>query len=235
MAIQITLQAAASLLLGLFIPVAIASSRCYRLSRTAWRGIRFSFQGKTLDFIKLWLSGYFLTGVTLGLYDPYFSTKKHAFLTAHSYFGSEPFTFSGEGAALFRPFLMMYLPAVSVAVIAGLGLYFSIQQPLQNIAAPPNAGRPRDRSGIRLDYRRDNLSSSLATLFSEGTALLLGADIDRFCTISAAHHRLAVSQVETRQPVLSGLYPWACLALDHHSEYQISHGSVGARRHREFR
>jgi len=140
MAIQITLQAAASLLLVLFIPVAIASSRRYRLSRTAWRGIRFSFQGNTRDFIKLWLSGYFLTGVTLGLYYPYFSTKKHAFLTAHSYFGSEPFTFSGEGAALFRPFLMMYLPAVSVAVIAGLGLYFSIQEPLQNIAGPLRQG-----------------------------------------------------------------------------------------------
>jgi uncharacterized membrane protein YjgN (DUF898 family) len=133
MAIQVTLQTAASLLLVLFIPVAISGARRYRLSRTAWRGIRFSFQVKTLDFIKLWLFGYFLTGVTLGLYYPYFSTKKHAFLTAHSYFGSEPFKFSGNGAALFRPFLMMYLSAVTVAVIVGLGLYFFVGLPLQNI------------------------------------------------------------------------------------------------------
>ena len=140
MAIQIALQTAASLLLVLFIPVAIASSRRYRLSRTAWRGIRFSFQGKTLDFIKLWLFGYFLTGITLGLYYPYFSTKKQAVLTAHSYFGSEPFKFSGDGAALVRPFLMMYLPAVTVAIIAGLGLYSFIELPLQNIADPKTAG-----------------------------------------------------------------------------------------------
>ena len=140
MATQISLQAAASLLLLLFIPVAIASARRYRLSRTAWRGIRFSFQGTTLDFLKLWLSGYFLTAVTLGLYYPYFSTKKHAFLTAHSYFGSEPFTFSGDGAVLFRPFLKMYLLAVTVAIIVGLGLFSFIEWPLQNIADPETLG-----------------------------------------------------------------------------------------------
>lgn len=139
MVIQIALQAAAWLLFVLFIPVAIVSARRYRLSRTTWRGIRFSFQGKALNFIKLWLSGYFLIGVTFGLYYPYFSTKKQAFLTAHSYFGSEPFKFSGDGAVLFRPFLMMYLPAVTVAIIAGLGLYSLIELPLKNIADPETA------------------------------------------------------------------------------------------------
>jgi len=136
MAIQVTLQAAAWLLLILFIPVAISGARRYRLSRTAWRGIRFSFQGKTLDFIKLWLSGYFLTGATLGFYYPYFSTKKHAFLTAHSYFGSEPFKFSGDGAALSRPFLTMYLPVITVATATALGLYSFIELPSQNTIDP---------------------------------------------------------------------------------------------------
>ena len=140
MGIQIALQVASSLLLILFIPVAIASFRRYRLSRTAWRGIRFSFQGKTLDFITLWLTGYFLTGVTLGLYYPYFSTKKHAFLTAHSYFGSQPFKFSGDGAVLFRPFLGMYLLAVTVVIVTGVGLYSFIELPLQNIKDPETMG-----------------------------------------------------------------------------------------------
>lgn len=140
MVTQVSLQAAASLLLLLFIPVAIASARRYRLSRTAWRGIRFSFQGKTWDFLTLWLFGYFLTAITLGLYYPYFSTKKHAFLTGHSYFGNEPFTFSGDGAVLFRPFLRIYLLAVTVAIIAGLGLSSFIEWPLENIADPETLG-----------------------------------------------------------------------------------------------
>ncbi len=140
MAGQIALQVAGWLLLFLFIPVAIISSRRYRLSRTAWRGIRFSFQGKTLDFLKLWLSGYFITGVTLGLYYPYFSTKKQTFLTAHSYFGSEPFKFSGDGAVLFRPFLRVYLLAVSLAIIAVLGLYPLIELPTHKIVDPEMVG-----------------------------------------------------------------------------------------------
>jgi uncharacterized membrane protein YjgN (DUF898 family) len=129
LAVQIALQVAASLLLVLFIPVAIASARRYRLSRTAWRGIRFSFQGKTLDFVKLWFSGYCLTGATLGLYYPYFSTRKHAFLTEHSYVGSEPFKFSGIGSALFRPFLTVYLSSLTVAIIVGLGCYSLFEIP----------------------------------------------------------------------------------------------------------
>ena len=140
MAVQIPLQVAGWLLLLLFIPVAIVSSRRYRLSRTAWRGIRFSFQGKTLDFLKLWLSGYFLTGVTLGLYYPYFSTKKQAFLTGHSYFGSEPFTFSGDGAVLFRPFLKMYLLALTIAVIVVLGLSHFVELPSLSLEDPETAG-----------------------------------------------------------------------------------------------
>lgn len=105
------LQIGAWLLLLFFIPVAIVGARRYRLTRTSWRGIRFSFQGKTWDFIKLWLSGYALTGLSLGLYYPYFSTRKETFLTAHSYFGNEPFGFTGDGARLFRRFLMIYFIA----------------------------------------------------------------------------------------------------------------------------
>jgi uncharacterized membrane protein YjgN (DUF898 family) len=93
------------------------------MTRTAWRGIRFSFQGKAWDFIKLWLSGYALTGLSLGLYYPYFSTKKQAFLTAHSYFGNEPFRFSGNGAQLFRPFLTMYLIAATSSLLVSLAAY----------------------------------------------------------------------------------------------------------------
>ncbi|MDH5640254.1 MAG: YjgN family protein, partial [Nitrospira sp.] len=123
------LQFLAWLLLILFIPVAIVGARRYRLTRTSWRGIRFSFQGKVSDFMKLWLSGYALTGLSLGLYYPYFAAKKQAFLTRHSYFGSEPFKFSGEGSRLFRPFLAIYLTAAASSALAALALY-SVVAPL---------------------------------------------------------------------------------------------------------
>lgn len=140
MAAQIVLQASGWLLLLLFIPFAVVSSRRYRMSRSAWRGIRFSFQGKALDFLKLWFAGYFLTGVTLGLYYPYFSTNKQTFLTTHSYFGSEPFKFSGNGAMLFRPFLRVYLVAVSLAILTVLGFYPFIELPTNNTVDPETVG-----------------------------------------------------------------------------------------------
>ena len=90
-----------------FLPVAIVGARRYRLSRTSWRGIAFSFRGHAMDFVKLFLKGWCLTGLTLGLYYPLFDTKRHGFLLAHSYFGQQRFSFDGQGRDLFKSYLAM--------------------------------------------------------------------------------------------------------------------------------
>ncbi len=134
---------AAGLLLLIFIPVAIVSARRYRLSRTSWRGITLSFRGKTRDFINLWVKGYLLTGLTLGLYYPYFSAKKHAFLTTHSYFGSRSFSFQGEGKALVKSFLLPYCltPVVMSVPVAGfLSMVSSLMKNPGDISAIPSIG-----------------------------------------------------------------------------------------------
>lgn len=93
----------------LFIPMAMVGARRYRLSRTSWRGIRFSFRGTTWDFIKLFIAGSLLTSLTLGLYYPVFQTKVQAFMVAHSRFGQRSFRFDGRGRDLLRPFLLALL------------------------------------------------------------------------------------------------------------------------------
>jgi uncharacterized membrane protein YjgN (DUF898 family) len=92
-----------------FIPVAMVGARRYRLSRTSWRGIRFSFHGRMWDFIKLFVGGSLLTSLTLGLYYPFFKTKQQAFMVSRSYFGQRPFRFDGRGRDLFRPYLLAVL------------------------------------------------------------------------------------------------------------------------------
>jgi uncharacterized membrane protein YjgN (DUF898 family) len=118
-------QAAAGFLVYLIvmslIPFAMVSARRYRLSRTSWRGIRFSFRGKPWDFIKLFLRGSFLTAITLGLYYPVFETRRHAFMVSHSYFGSRKFDFDGKGRDLMGSFLLALL--VSVPTL-GLGWFW---------------------------------------------------------------------------------------------------------------
>ena len=92
-----------------FFPIAMVGARRYRLSRTSWRGIRFSFRGRVWELIKIFILGSFLTGITLGLYYPFFLVSRQAFMVSHSYFGSERFDFTGRGRALFGPYVVAIL------------------------------------------------------------------------------------------------------------------------------
>jgi uncharacterized membrane protein YjgN (DUF898 family) len=97
------------------IPVARSGARRYRLSRTAWRGIRFSFRGRTVQFMRVFVGGALLTILTLGLYYPVFATRNHAFLTSHSYVGGARFDFDGRGTDLLVGFLYAVLLTLPTA------------------------------------------------------------------------------------------------------------------------
>ncbi len=102
-----------------FFPIAMVGARRYRLSRTSWRGIRFSFRGRVWELIKIFILGSFLTGITLGFYYPFFLVTRQAFMVSHSYFGSERFDFTGRGRELFGPYLVAIL-----LTLPTLGLYW---------------------------------------------------------------------------------------------------------------
>jgi uncharacterized membrane protein YjgN (DUF898 family) len=93
----------------LLVPVAMVGSRRYRLSRTSWRGIRFSFRGPVREFVGIFVAGTILTSITLGIYYPVFVTRRQAFMVSHAYFGSRKFDFDGRGRALIGSFLLMVL------------------------------------------------------------------------------------------------------------------------------
>jgi len=84
-----------------FFPVAMVGARRYRLSRSSWREIRFSFRGRALDFIRLYVVGWLASALTLGVYYPFFAVRRHAFMVSHSYFGNERFRFDGRGEDVF--------------------------------------------------------------------------------------------------------------------------------------
>lgn len=103
----------------LFIPVAKVGARRYRLSRTSLRGIRFSFRGQVMDYLKLLMKGQMLTMLTFGLYYPYFETRKHGFMVEHSYFGDQKFHFDGHGRDLFGSYILALFLSIPT-----LGLYW---------------------------------------------------------------------------------------------------------------
>ncbi len=116
------LQAMAGLVLFLYVPVAIVNARRYRCTRTSWRGIRFSFRGRTVDFLKLYFKGWLFTVLSLGTYYPYFHTQRQAFLHSHTYFGNQRFHFTGHGSGLMVPFAVTLFTTYAVLCLCGFAL-----------------------------------------------------------------------------------------------------------------
>jgi uncharacterized membrane protein YjgN (DUF898 family) len=106
-----------------FISIAMVSARRYRLSRTSWRGIRFSFRGKILDFVKLYIGGTLLSMITLGIYYPVFKTRRYAFMASESYFGNQKFSFDGKGKDVYK----IYFQAFLFFLLCGIGLTFLLR------------------------------------------------------------------------------------------------------------
>jgi uncharacterized membrane protein YjgN (DUF898 family) len=106
-------------LLGLLLmPVAMVGARRYRLSRTSWRGIRFSFRGRLRDFAQLFVVGNVLSWLTLSLYYPIYSTHRQRFMVSNAWFGSHKFDFDGRGRELVWPFarmILLFLPTLGLS------------------------------------------------------------------------------------------------------------------------
>lgn len=85
-----------------FIAVARIGARRYRLSRVSWRNIRFSFRGRVGRFVKIFLTGFLLNILTLGLNYPLFRYKQDVYMISHSYFGNRHFSFDGNVKDIYK-------------------------------------------------------------------------------------------------------------------------------------
>ncbi|HSR11180.1 MAG TPA: YjgN family protein [Thermodesulfobacteriota bacterium] len=98
-------------------PLAVVGGVRYRLSRTSWRGIFFSFRGRQAEFLKIYFFGMFLAVITLGFYYPTFAVRRREFMVRNSYFGTKGFHFDGKGRELFREYwraLLLCVPTLGV-------------------------------------------------------------------------------------------------------------------------
>ncbi len=119
------LQWGVNILAGLFIlcfiPIAIVGSHRYRMSRTSWRGIYFSFRNSAKDFFTLYLKGMLFSILTLGIYYPVFDNAKRAFLVSGTYFGNRAFGFDGEakelGSIYFKAFRLLILGLITAEAV----------------------------------------------------------------------------------------------------------------------
>ncbi|MDH5764047.1 MAG: YjgN family protein [Nitrospinota bacterium] len=118
---EIAAQIGSSYIIVVLLPVIMVGAFRYRLSRTAWRGIRLSFRGMRKSALWLYVKGYLLTALTLGLYWPYFTARKQQFWRSNAYFGNQSFKYEGDGKDILKAFLMLILLFVGcVALPAAL-------------------------------------------------------------------------------------------------------------------
>ena len=104
------------LVIALIPPLMVRAWR-YRLSRTAWRGIRFSFRGKGKEALMIYLKVSILTAITLGLYWPYFKMQAENFWRENSYFGNLPGKFTGRGKEIFGKYVLaIFLTVITAGV-----------------------------------------------------------------------------------------------------------------------
>ena len=102
----------------LLIPIAIHGSYRYRLSRTSWRSIHFGYRGKLKEFFKLYISQFFLTLITLGIYSSWFEVSVKKYIYGNMRFGNIEFKFTGDGIDLF----VIRLKGI-ILIILTLGIY----------------------------------------------------------------------------------------------------------------
>jgi uncharacterized membrane protein YjgN (DUF898 family) len=108
------------ILVVIFIPMAVVGSRRYRLSRTAWRGIRFNFRGTWGQYMPIFLGGGILVAITLSLYTPFYEMRREKFLLRNSYLGNQNFNFDGNGWDLFGSYvlsLILALPTLGLSLL----------------------------------------------------------------------------------------------------------------------
>lgn len=89
-------------LVFLGMPYIIIASRRYLLSRSSWGNMRFVFKGEYSEFLKIFVFGSIISGLTLGLFYPVFLIQMKKFLTENSYLGDKAFSYDGEESPFFK-------------------------------------------------------------------------------------------------------------------------------------
>ncbi|MGH1467018.1 MAG: DUF898 family protein [Cognatishimia sp.] len=97
-------------------------ARRYVLARTRWRGVRFGLAPGAWGFAIRAMWHWFLTLITLGLLWPRKAFYLEKYITDRTNYGAERMSQGGKWTALFRPWLLVWLP-VPVAATYMMALW----------------------------------------------------------------------------------------------------------------
>jgi uncharacterized membrane protein YjgN (DUF898 family) len=112
-------QLPVSLVVAVAVPWFIARSFAFNARHSAWRGIRFGFQGRYFGAARVYLLLPILVPFTLGLLLPYATKERRKWMMKNHRFGVAPFTFRGATVDLMRIYLravLFFLPLIGAYI-----------------------------------------------------------------------------------------------------------------------
>lgn len=118
-----TLSLLLALLLFLAIPWIVVRGMMFNARNTSHRGLRFDFDGKTGQAVRIFIAYPLLVVLTLGLALPFVAQRTHKFLFDHHKFGSSHFQMN----ALIKDFYLIYLKLFGVLLVVGLVFSLAIK------------------------------------------------------------------------------------------------------------
>ncbi len=109
----------AALLLFFLSGYAIYRARRFRLTRTLWRGIRFSQSGSAWSYAFRRILWFALTAATAGLAYPFMVASLWKYRFNNTWYGDRQFSFGGSWRTIAAPFYMVYflLAGLTVAIL----------------------------------------------------------------------------------------------------------------------
>ncbi len=110
----------AALLLFFLSGYAIYRARRFRLTRTLWRGIRFSQSGSAWSYAFRRILWFALTAATAGLAYPFMAASLWKYRYNNTWYGDRQFTFEGSWRTIAAPFYIVYFLVVGLTVAIAL-------------------------------------------------------------------------------------------------------------------
>ena len=92
----------------------------FRARYSAWRGLRFRFDGSVGDAYVNFMALPVLSLFTLNLLIPWVRMKQQDYMASHHHFGGKRFSFHGEAGGYYLPFL------IAIGAVIGLSIAFAL-------------------------------------------------------------------------------------------------------------
>lgn len=126
-------------------PLIVCLAVRFRARYSAWRGVRFGFDGSVGSAYGPFLGWVLLSAVSFGVLSPIAKRKQHEWLATHHRFGGTRFLYRGQDGDYFRPWLVAVGMGAVVVVVTMVGFGVVIGA----LVAGANGGEP-DEAAIQL-------------------------------------------------------------------------------------